>query len=136
MQFMGFEKDRSTLKFRCPAAAFGLERKNRQACRCFPAVRDGEYGRVVRVPIERDRRIFMPLHRHSQGFARGYKRRTAVERVNARIDQIYGFERHFIRGKAKVRLRLGLALLAMLGTAVAWVEMKKPENVRSLVRAA
>jgi hypothetical protein len=136
MQFMGFEKDRATLKFRCPAAAFGLECKNRQACRCFPAVRDGEYGRVVRVPIERDRRIFMPLHRHSQGFARGYKRRTAVERVNARIDQIYGFERHFIRGKAKVRLRLGLALLAMLGTAVAWVEMKKPENVRSLVRAA
>ena len=136
MQFMGFEADRATLKFRCPAAAYGLECKNRQACRCFPVVRDGAYGRVVRVPTERDRRIFMPVHRHSQGFARGYKKRTAVERVNARIDQIYGFERHFIRGKKKVRLRLGLALLTMLGTAVAWVEMKKPQNMRSLVKAA
>jgi hypothetical protein len=136
MRFMGFETDRATLKFRCPAAAFGLECKNRQACRCFPAVREGQYGRVVRVPIERDRRIFMPVHRHSQGFARGCKKRTAVERVNARIDQTYGFERHFIRGKKKVRLRLGLALLTMPGTAVAWVEMKKPRNMRSLVKAA
>lgn len=136
MQFMGFEHDRATLKFRCPAAAFGLECKNREACRCAPGVRDGAYGRVVRVPLERDRRIFMPLHRHSQGFAAGYKKRTAIERVNARIDQVYGFERHFIRGKAKVRLRLGLALLVMLGTALAWVEMKNPQRLRSLVRAA
>lgn len=136
MQFMGFEKDRAALKFRCPAAAFGIECRNREACACRPAVRDGEYGRVVRVGLERDRRIFMPHHRHSQGFVRGYKKRTAIERVNARIDQIYGFEHHFIRGRAKVELRLGLALLAMLGTAVAWVKMKKPENVRSLVKVA
>ena len=63
-------------------------------------------------------------------------RSTAIERVNARLDQVYGFERHFIRGKAKVRLRLGLALLVMLGTAVAWVEAGKVERVRSLIRAA
>jgi hypothetical protein len=136
MQFMGFERERAALKFRCPAAAFGLECKNREACRCAPAVREGAYGRVVRVPLERDRRIFLPLHRHSRGFIEGYNKRTAVERVNSRIDQVYGFEHHFIRGKKKVRLRLGLALLVMLGTALAWVEMKQPENVRSLVRAA
>lgn len=136
LQFMGFEKQRGTLKFRCPAAAFSLECKNREACHCAPAVRDGQYGRVVRVPIERDRRIFMPLHRHSQGFEKGYNKRTAVERVNSRIDQVYGFERHFIRGKKKVRLRLGLALLVMLGTALAWVEAGKVERARSLIRAA
>ena len=136
MQFMGFEKGRDTLKFRCPAAAFGLECKNREACHCAPGVRDGQYGRVVRVPLERDRRIFLPLHRHSQGFAKGYNKRTAVERVNSRIDQVYGFEHHFIRGKAKVRLRLGLALLVMLGTALAWVEAGKVERARSLIRAA
>ena len=66
----------------------------------------------------------------------GYKRRTAIERVNSRIDQVYGFEHHFIRGKKKMRLRLGLGLLVMLGTAVAWVELKKPQNLRSLVKAA
>lgn len=136
MQFMGFEKARATLKFRCPAAAFGLECKNREACHCAPAVREGAYGRVVRVPLERERRIFMPLHRHSQGFAKGYARRTAVERVNARLDQVYGLERHFIRGKQKMRLRLGLALLVMLGTALAWVAVGQPQNVRSLLKAA
>ncbi len=136
MQFMGFEKERGTLKFRCPAAAFGLECKNREACHCAPAVREGEYGRVVRVPLSRERRIFLPLHRHSQGFAKGYAKRTAVERVNARIDQVYGFERHFIRGKKKMRLRLGLALLVMLGTALAWVEAGQVQNVRSLLKAA
>jgi hypothetical protein len=35
---------------------------------------------------------------------------TAVERVNSRIDQVYGFERHFIRGHKKMRLRMGLAI--------------------------
>lgn len=136
MQFMGFEKQRAALKFRCPAAAYGLECKNREACRCAPAVLGGEYGRVVRVALERDRRIFLPVHRPSQGFEKGYNKRTAVERVNARIDQVYGFEHHFIRGKKKVRLRLGLALLVMLGTAVAWVEAGKVERARSLIRAA
>lgn len=136
MQFMGFEQGRATLKFRCPAAAFGLECKNREACRCRFAVREGSWGRVVRVPLERDRRLFLPIHRHSRRFVEGYKMRTAVERVNSRIDQVYGFEHHFVRGRKKVRLRLGLALLTMLGTAVAWVERKKPERLRSLVRAA
>ena len=136
MQFMGFEKTRKTLKFRCPAAAYGLECKNREACRCAPTVRDGEFGRVVRVRLDRDRRIFMPTHRHSQGFKKGYAKRTAVERVNSRIDQVYGFERHFIRGKAKVRLRLGLAMLVMLGTAAAWAEAGRMDRLRSLVRVA
>lgn len=136
MQFTGYEDERATLKFRCPAAAFGLECKNREACRCHPGVRDGRFGRVVRVPLERDRRLFTPCYRHGSRFERGYKQRTAVERVNSRIDQVYGFEHHFIRGKPKVRLRLGLGLLVMLGTAVAWVEGNQSQHLRSLVRAA
>ncbi len=136
MQFQGFEKDRQTLKFRCPAAAFGFECRNREACRCQPGVRDGQHGRVVRVPLDRDRRIFLPTHRHSRGFREGYKKRSSVERVNSRIDQVYGFERHFIRGLEKMRLRVGLALIVMLATAVAWVQSGKKEKLRSLVQAA
>lgn len=136
MQFMGFEKKRGTLKFRCPAAFYGIECKNRQACRCAPLTREGDYGRVVRVPLERDRRLFLPCHRHSYAFKRGYARRSAVERVNSRIDNVYGFERHFIRGQKKMQARVGLALIVMLATAVAWVEMGKIENVRLQRRAA
>jgi len=136
MQFMGFEKGRKTLKFRCPAAAFGIECHNRQACRCRPTVRDGAYGRVVRVPLDRNRRLFLPCHRHSYTFARGYARRTTVERVFSRVDQVYGFEHHHISGKPKMRCCVGLALIVMLATAVAWAEVGQLDNMRSLRRPA
>ncbi len=136
MQFMGFEKDRETLKFRCPAAAQGIECKNRDACRCKLAVRYGKYGRVVRVPLDRDRRLFMPVHRHSRTFRKAYKKRSSVERVNSRIDQVYGFERHFIRGRAKMQLRVGLTMIVMLATAVAWIRAGQKDKARSLLRAA
>lgn len=136
MQFMGYEAERKSLKFRCPAAAYGLTCRNREACHCAPQVRDGAYGRVVRVPLQRDRRLFTPLYLHGQNFERAYNKRTAVERVNSRLDQVYGFERHFIRTLPKMRLRLNLAMIIMLATAVAWIEAKQPERMRSLVRVA
>ncbi len=37
-----------------------------------------------------------------------------MERVNARLDEAFGFEKHFIRGLKKMRLRCGLALIVML----------------------
>ena len=136
MQYMGFEKDRGSLKFRCPAAAYGIECKNREACRCAPSVREGSYGRVVRVALDRDPRLFMPVHRHSRTFRTLYKKRSSVERVNSRIDQVYGFEHHFIRGRAKMQLRVGLALTVMLATAVAWIRAGQKEKARCLLRAA
>ncbi len=136
MEFKGFEKDRETLKFRCPAAAYGIECKNRDACRCKIAVRDGHHGRIVRVPLDRDRRLFMPVHRHSRTFRKAYKKRSSVERVNSRIDQVYGFEHHFIRGQAKMELRVGLTMIVMLATAAAWIRAGRKEDARSLLRAA
>ncbi|GAW93553.1 IS4-like transposase [Calderihabitans maritimus] len=47
-----------------------------------------------------------------------YKKRTAVERVNARLDEAFGFEKHFIRGLQKMKLRCALALTVMLALAV------------------
>lgn len=136
MQFMGFEKDRRALKFRCPAKAFGIACENQAACGCSPQVMQGAWGRVVRVPLERDRRIFLPTHRHSRRFIDCYKKRTAVERVNSRIDCVYGFERHFIRGLSKMCLRMDLSMIVMLATAVEWVLAGREENVRPLPTAA
>jgi hypothetical protein len=136
MYFMGFEKTRMTLKFRCPAKTPGVTCNNREACRCGPLVRDGRYGRIVRVPLERDRRLFFPVYRHSKKFKRLYRKRTSVERGNSRIDQVYGFEHHYVHGKADMELRMTLTLTVMLATAVAWVRAGKKENVRSLLRAA
>jgi len=136
MQFMGFEKKRGTLKFRCPAAAFGIECHNRAACRCAPLVRDGKYGRVVRVPLDQNRRIFLPQHFHSQGFKAAYKKRTAVERVNSRLDNVHGFEHTYLRGLDRIRLRVGLVLIIMLASARSWVLAGKEKNIRRILRRA
>lgn len=65
-----------------------------------------------------------------------YKKRTVVERVNSRLDQSYGFERRFIRGLKKMKLRCALVLSVMLATALGRIKEKKGEHFRSLVKAA
>jgi hypothetical protein len=60
---------------------------------------------VVRIPLERDRRIFTSVARCSQKWEKAYARRTAVERVNSRVDKLLGFEHHTIRGQAKMEMR-------------------------------
>jgi hypothetical protein len=127
MAYGGFERDRMTLRYRCPARQYGQKCPGESEC---PA-RTG-----VRIPMKLDRRIFTPLARPSYAFERTYKRRTAVERVNSRLDVSYGFERHFIRGIMKMRVRCGLALVVMLATALGRVKAKQADLARSLVRAA
>jgi len=130
MAYEGFEQDRGTLKYRCPAKARCTRCTQHDLCNggSQPA-----HGRIVRVPIDTDRRIFTPLPRDSKSWTREYKHRTAVERVNSRIDGAFGFERHFIRGKKKMHARTGLALLVMLGMALGWIEAGQCERIRSLV---
>lgn len=79
MAFVGFEKDRKTLKFRCPAAHYGFTCAGRAECE--KNARVGPYGRVVRVPLSYDRRIFTPIAHHTDKWKKAYNRRTAVERV-------------------------------------------------------
>jgi len=130
MAYEGFEQDRGTLKYRCPAKACGSACTQQDLCNqgCQP-----EHGRIVRVPIAIDRRIFTPLPRSAKSWRREYKHRTAIERVNSRLDGAYGFERHYIRGMKKMCARTGLALLVMLGMALGWLEAGQPEYLRSLV---
>ena len=127
MAYGGFEADRETQKFRCPAAHYGVECQGRSEC---------EVKGAVRVPLETDRRLFTPLARASYAWKRTYKHRTAVERVNSRLDVSFGFEQHFIRGQAKMRLRMGLALIVMLAMAYGRVKEKQQDKMRSLVGAA
>lgn len=136
MQYMGFEKDRGVHKFRCPAAAYGIECKNRDACKCTPAVRDGKWGRTVRVPLDRDRRIFGPVLFDTRSFEKLYNKRTSIERVNSRLDNIFGLEHTYFRGLKTIRLRVTLILAVMHAVAVAWIKMGKPQNLRRILRAA
>jgi len=127
MAFYGFEPDRQTLKYRCPAAVYGYECAERKSCSWT------DYGRVVRVPLDLDRRRFVPVPRSTYKWRRLYRGRTAVERVNSRLDVSFGFERHFIRGMNKMRLRVGMALVVMLSMALGSIQMGELDRMRSLV---
>ena len=61
MAFQGFEAARNTLKYRCPAAAYGLKCDGRETCYRQAGTKAGDYGRIVRIDIKKqDRRIFTP----------------------------------------------------------------------------
>lgn len=127
MAYGGFEKDRRSLKYRCPAAHYGLTCKGRKRC---------PIRKAVRIPLREDRRVFTPLARSSYAWKRQYKRRTSAERVNSRLDVSFGFEEHFIRGLAKMRLRVNLSLVVMLAMAIGRIKEKRKPHLRSLVAAA
>jgi len=126
MAYGGFEKDRMVLKYICPIKAYGLTCKGSE--QCVHAMKS------ERVSLEIDRRIFTPVARSSYAWEREYKKRTAVERVNSRLDVSFGFEKHFIRGQKKMELRVGLALCVMLAMAVGRIKEQRQELMRSLVK--
>ena len=127
MTFGGFEEDRQTLKYLCPAKQYGFECKGAKNC----SIKCG-----LRIPLEEDKRIFTPVARSSYKWKKLYNKRSSVERVNSRIDLSFGFERHFIRGLKKMKLRCGLALCVMLSLALARAQNNQMHLLRSLVKVA
>ena len=128
MTFKGYEKDRESLKYVCPAKAKGFTCGRCAEC----PFANGQ----VRVKTETDRRIFVPLPRHTLSFQRAYNGRTAVERANGVLDTVFGFEWHSMRGLATVSLRVNLALACMLAMAIGRIKNGQAGLLRSLVRAA
>jgi hypothetical protein len=127
MAYAGFEEERGTLKYRCPARHY--------ECKCAWKGQCPIKG-AVRIKLEEDRRVFTPVARSSYRWEDVYKKRTAVERVNSRLDVSFGFENHFIRGLAKMKLRMGLAMVVMLSMALGRIKEKQKEKMRSLVKQA
>lgn len=123
----GFEEDRETLKKLCPAKQYGIE------CKCMGKcpIKQG-----IRIKLEENRRIFTPIDRASYKWERYYDKRTSVERVNSRLDESFGFEKHYIRGKGKMTVRCGIALCVMLAMAVGRIKEKQQDKMRSLVKSA
>ncbi len=99
-------------------------------------MKPGAYGRIVRIDLERhDRRIFTPTPRGSPSWRRGYNRRSAMERINACVDRSFNFETQYIRGLARMKTRVGLALAVMMAMALGQARAERTERMRSLVGA-
>ena len=111
----------------CPVQAYGISCKGCNKC---------PVKKSVRINIEIDRRVFTPMARSSYVWNRIYAKRTAVERVNSRLDMSFGFEQHYIRGLKKMKVRCGLAMCIMLALAYGRIIEGQESMMRSLVKAS
>lgn len=126
MAYGGFEKERNSHKYRCPARHYGYPCRGMKSC---------SITHSIRIPLSTDRRVFTPLARSTYKWERVYDKRTAVERVNSRLDTCFGFEHHTIRGLQKMHFRVSLSFCVMLAMAIGWTKNERPELVRCLLKA-
>jgi hypothetical protein len=112
MSFIGHEKSRGTLKYRCPAVHEDWTCPMSAICNAGKT-----YGMTVRVKREVDFRRFPPVPRATKKFERLYKGRTAVERVNARVKLFWGADDGNITGSSRFYGLLGTIMIVHLGMA-------------------
>jgi hypothetical protein len=112
MAYIGHEKSRGTLKYRCPAMHEGWDCPNRDRCNAGK-----KYGKTVRVKQEIDLRRFPPIPRATKKFERLYRGRTAVERVNARLKIFWGVDDGNVTGAERFHANVGVVMLVHAGLA-------------------
>ena len=91
-------------------------------------------GKVHKIYISYDERVFLPVARDSMKFRRLYNGRTSVERLNGRLDRDYMFEDHFIRGLKKMKLLVSLTLLTMNAMALGKIQNGTTEHLAALTK--
>ena len=123
----GYEMDRKAIKYGCPAKYYGITCECKEKCKI---------PKEFRIPLDTDKRIFTPVPRDSLKWKKLYNMRSSLERVNSRLDNLFGFEKHTIRGLEKMTFRVTLAYTLMLAFAVAMVKAEKPDKIRSFLTAA
>ena len=134
MSFFGYEKDRNTLKYRCPAKVNAFECQGIDACLAYAKSTATHYGRVVRIDLdEQNPRIFTLTPRHTHKWDKAYDLRSSVERVFSRVAGGYMLDHHFIRGITKMRAKIGMSMVIMLAMAIVRLRLNQPELIRSLV---
>jgi IS5 family transposase len=119
-------RDGKYLKFRCP------QHKELRGGPCS----DSTYGRVLKIAISENERRWPGLWRESKKFARLYRRRSAVERVNSRLKEHLCLDEQHVRGLGKTTVNVSLSLLVMVGGALAMARGRKLEKLRQVVAMA
>jgi DDE family transposase/transposase-like protein DUF772 len=109
MSYVGYEKDRGTVKYRCPARHEGWVCPSDERCNA-----GREWGLTARLPCERDLRRFPPIPRATKEFERLYKGRTSVERVNARLKIFWGADDGNVTGARRFHAQVATVLIVQL----------------------
>ena len=129
MSYAGHEKDRGTLKYRCPAKVEGFTCGSDAKCNAGKS-----YGLTVRVDQEIDRRRFPSIPRATPSFERLYKGRTAVERVNDRMKVFWGLDDGNVVGSRRFCAHVSAVLLIHLACATLLAKAQRKEGSFGTIR--
>ena len=130
MAYIGHEKSRGTLKYRCPAC-------HSRSFRCPSHSRCNagkSYGMTVRVKRQIDLRRFPPIPRATKTFERQYKGRTAVERVNARMKVFWGADDGNVTGPERFHATVAVVMLVHAGLATLLASCPRREGTLGSMR--
>ena len=109
MSYVGYDRERGTVKYRCPARHEGWACPSEAQCNAGK-----DYGLTARIPCELDLRRFPPVPRATKTFERLYKGRTAVERVNARLKIFWGADDGNVTGARRFHAFVGVVMVVQL----------------------
>jgi hypothetical protein len=130
--YWGKEDKRGRLKFRCPAALGKCQCLFRSACS------KSRYGRTFYLNPERDYRLIGVIPRGTALWQNKYDKRTSVERAYSEEKGSHKLADPRVRGLAKVKIHVYLALCAQIikriGTAIT-EKLILPEPVPCPIRA-
>jgi len=129
MSYAGHEKDRETLKYRCPAKVEGFACPAAERCNAGK-----EYGLTVRVPREIDLRRFPSIPRATRQFEKRYKGRTSVERVNGRLKIFWGIDDGNVVGSRRFHAHVGAVMVVHLAFATQLAVRQKNEGTFGKMR--
>jgi hypothetical protein len=131
LTFLGFEKDRATLKYGCPCHGRG-------PCPFYGAKCDksrGGRGAIFRIKLSENRRYYTPIARGTKKWKREYNRRSACERVFGRLKDVINIQDTGWRGLARAQMRGALGALILVAHAVACLREGRAAAIRSLKTA-
>jgi hypothetical protein len=129
MSYIGYEPQRQTIKYRCPARHEGWSCPSEAICNAGK-----EYGKTVRVDCTLDLRRFPPIPRATKKFERLYRGRTSVERVNARLKIFWGVDDGNIRGARRFAGMVGAVMVAHLAFATALASAPRRDGTLGKLR--
>jgi Transposase DDE domain/Transposase domain (DUF772) len=129
MAYVGYEKDRGTVKYRCPARHEGWECPSDEKCNGA-----SEWGLTARIACALDLRRFPPIPRATKEFERLYRGRTAVERVNARLKIFWGVDDGNVTGSRRFHAMVGAVMVVHLVFATLLAKAPRWEGTLSQTR--
>lgn len=107
MKYKGYDRIRDTLRYEHKDKIYSIERMY-------------------------DIKVFVPIARDSKKWQRLYNKRTAIERINGRLDKDFNLENHKMRGLKKAKVIIDIMMIGMMSMAKGHIERNEENKIRCL----